>query len=574
MSMVPNPDPGLTFFTVEDFRPGIISQANFGYGVVDNQAPVPVTGLGPTAAAAQPVGTSGCIALPSGGLAPLPQRQATSMPPPGIIINGDTTWITGMTTFGRVSTPNGPSDEIVYGLEYINGGNRIQYVIVLDPQGTYNAAIVTNGPAASVNNSGTYALTGALTMANAVDPTGAATGSAELVLATAFINDAAPIGADSHLYMYPDPYDLGGSVAPYDFAADLPSGQAVGVVLGHQNRIVILQQNEYLWTNASPGKVLAGEFEHFYYTDPPNTIPGNGNPDSLAQNEVFVQEWPVGVGTYGSISAGELFLVKHSGGGFIVSGDLNNPTITWLGGVTPTYGANTTCASSPIGIAYLSNNNGLYVWNGSNTSQKLSGNLNDDFWAVPQPPPSIGPTCNVASWGQWIVAPNNYLYDITTQGWWKLDNQTVPFSWYATSWDGNTLYAMPSNVSGPNASTLPTVYQFSRSVPAPSFSWRSYPIPKSVNRTIEIQEVAVRAQGNGTVVLNFTGTNGTSQNTNPFTLTLDAANQPQLIRADLAPQQAQDVTVTIMSTGTAGGPAPVVYGFSVGFLETTPVNPI
>jgi len=491
------------------------------------------------------------------------------MPPPGIIINGDTTWITGMTTFGRVSTPNGPSDEIVYGLEYINGGNRIQYVIVLDPQGTYNAAIVTNGPAASVNNSGTYALTGALTMANAVDPTGAATGSAELVLATAFINDAAPIGADSHLYMYPDPYDLGGSVAPYDFAADLPSGQAVGVVLGHQNRIVILQQNEYLWTNASPGKVLAGEFEHFYYTDPPNTIPGNGNPDSLAQNEVFVQEWPLGVGCYGSISAGELFCVKHNGGGFIVSGDLNNPTVTWLGGVTPTYNLNATAVSTPIGMVYLSNANGLWAWNGSNTSQKISVQLNDDFYIIPDPLPSIGPTYNLVVWAELFMVPNNYLFDTTTGGWWKLDNQTVPFAWYGVAYDGSSLYAMPSNVT---QSTQPVVYQYSQDTPANVYSWKSYPIPKSIDRMVEVQECAVRAQGNGMVTLTFTADDGSSGPTQPASATFSTTTRPVLQRQVVA-TTGYDVTVTITSTGTGGGPAPVVYGFSVGFLETTPVNP-
>ena len=282
----------------------------------------PVQGLGPTAAAAQAGGTHACIALPSGGLAPLPQTSATYNAPGGTVTTGITNWITGMVTFGLVATPTGPSDEIIYGLESINGGNRIQYIVVIDPQGTYNATIHTNGPAASVNNSGTYALTGALTMANASDPSGVATGTAAVVLATGFIEDAAPIGAYSYLLMYPDPTNPGGTVVPKDYSGSIPPGQAIGVVLAHQNRIVILQQDEYLWTNASAGKVLAGEFEHFYYTDPPNTVPGNGSGSSLAQNEVFVQEWPVGVGTYGSVSAGELFLVKHSGGGFIVTARL------------------------------------------------------------------------------------------------------------------------------------------------------------------------------------------------------------------------------------------------------------
>src|ERR1700722_8860270 len=98
MTMVQNPDPGLTFFTVDDFRPGIISQANYAYQAGDNTSPVPVTGISPTSAAAQPFGTFACMALPSGGLGPLPSVTNTYFAPSGTINSGVTNWITGMTT--------------------------------------------------------------------------------------------------------------------------------------------------------------------------------------------------------------------------------------------------------------------------------------------------------------------------------------------------------------------------------------------------------------------------------------------------------------------------------------------
>jgi hypothetical protein len=565
VTTVQQPDPGLTWFTVDDFRPGIYSQSNFAFGSADNLSPVPVIGLGQNAAAAQAEGTYACLALPSGGLGPLPGIKDTYTAPAGAVSNGVTNWLTGMTTYGRMS---GGSDEIVYGIENVTANQRTQYVIVLDPQTGYNTAIITKGPATSTVGSLSYAVTAALTMANASDNTGVTTGTAVLAITSSFINDAAPLGGTPWLFLYPDPTDPGGTTAPKDYSAYLPA-TGTGVVLAHQNRIVILQQNEYPWTNAIANKVLAGEFEHFYYTDPPNTVPGNGNPDSLTQNEVFVQEWPLGVGCYGSISAGELFCVKHNGGGFIVSGDLNNPTVTWLGGVTPTYNLNATAVSTPIGMVYLSNANGLWAWNGSNTSQKISVQLNDDFYIIPDPLPSIGPTYNLVVWAELFMVPNNYLFDTTTGGWWKLDNQTVPFAWYGVAYDGSSLYAMPSNVT---QSTQPVVYQYSQDTPANVYSWKSYPIPKSIDRMVEVQECAVRAQGNGMVTLTFTADDGSSGPTQPASATFSTTTRPVLQRQVVA-TTGYDVTVTITSTGTGGGPAPVVYGFSVGFLETTPVNP-
>ena len=55
-------------------------------------------------------------------------------------------------------------------------------------------------------------------------------------------------------------------------------------------------------------------------------------------------------GAWGSISASELFLVRHSGGGYVISGDLNSPTVTRLPGVTSTNGIVQVAGQTPIGL--------------------------------------------------------------------------------------------------------------------------------------------------------------------------------------------------------------------------------
>src|ERR1700676_3667779 len=111
--MIENPDPGLTYLTIDDFRPGIVSQAKYAYGASDNSAPVPWLGK---PGAAQENGTVGCIALANGGLAPLPgisKTVSSGYAVPG----GATAWINGVNVHSLASgsSVGFSNDEIVYG---------------------------------------------------------------------------------------------------------------------------------------------------------------------------------------------------------------------------------------------------------------------------------------------------------------------------------------------------------------------------------------------------------------------------------------------------------------------------
>src|SRR5580704_8965129 len=89
----------LEWVTWNNFSPGIISQARFAYGSADNAAPVPFLGQ---PAAAQPDGTYGCMALPNGGLGPMPGPNGTETAPTEAYQDASPAWISGAIVYGPV----------------------------------------------------------------------------------------------------------------------------------------------------------------------------------------------------------------------------------------------------------------------------------------------------------------------------------------------------------------------------------------------------------------------------------------------------------------------------------------
>jgi hypothetical protein len=545
MSMVPSPDPALTYVTIDDFRPGIISQSKFAYQANDNSAPVPWLGK---PGAAQQSGTVGCIALPNGGLAPLPgivKTVATGYTPPA----GVTGYINGAIIYGM-----GGGNEILYGIEAKGGGTRsFQLTSYIDAT-TTTTAVQTFGPAADTTATGIAPLTGALTRVNPTDPT--QPGQPCVALAYTFVQNS---GATQNNWLYPNP----GATGSFDLYEFSPSYNSL--CLTHQNRVVELTLFNYPWVGTVGGQAtFFATNETFNYTDPPNSE------DMGAQNEVFVEEDPGGVGAWGSISAGELFLVKNAGGGFIVSGDLNSPTITYLGGVTPTYGTLSDAAQTVVGLVYASNNNGVWAWQGGMTSQKLSPNLNDDFWQL-NSAGSVG--FSASDWGDWVAMTNGWVFDTLNGGWWQLTNPGFTPLYYGTTADGTGMWAVADSFL--HASD-PIIAKYDHSGPATLYTWKSYPLAQTKDRNLSIQEVILRAQGSGTVTITYEGVGGSGAVTQPVTFDITEGTQPQMIRSNVGTGtgtfQAQDITVAISSSGTSGGPAPIVYSVTSGFLETTPVN--
>lgn len=537
---------GLAWVRIDNFTPGIWSQSNFAYQA---GAAVPAP-----PGAAQEDGTWGCLPLPSGALGPGLGLTATYLPPEDAVQDGITNWVTGAQIFGRVVS----WDDIVYGLESVDGSNQRRFNLMsLFPQIDTTLTLETLGPATSTTAAVPWATTGGLTMVNTTAPY-TARGNACCAIGYTFVQDS---GIVSYLWLYPDPANPGAGPTPGTIS--LPGGVGIGRIVLHQNRIVNLSDELYLWGGTVDGQTaaLAGEMEQFYYTDPPNSnVMGT-------QDEVFVQEHPQGVGCWGSISAGELFLVKRQGGGYIISGDLNSPTVTYLPGVVPTYDLDCESVSCPAGLVYLSQNNGAWLWNGSSVSTKISGQLRDDFF-MGHLGANFGPKGSLAAWGNYVVLPNNWIYDIQAASWWRLDNQAVPFAWAGYSYDGAALYLLPPSIT---EHTDPVVYEYSRTSPANRFQWQSFPLAVSRDRAITVREVVIRAQGTGQVSVTLTGVDGTAASSTPAAGVFDSPTQPAIVPLAVG-ITAHDVTVTVESVGDSSGPAPVIYSIDVGYADQLPAG--
>lgn len=571
-------DQVLKWLEIDDFTPGVIQNLNLAAGLNQSDV-VPAPGKVP----GQAQKAVGCIALPNGGLAPLPGLAtktpwgATTPVAPqhvpttgagaenliiGLFLNGPIYYYGTSTPF-----PQTVGDELIIGQANIDsGGNQHLWVDSLQANITSQSLavnnIVTKGPAVSRLPLAT--MTGGITRANA---SASLIGNPCWALAYYMPAGAAGAGASGYwaLILYPDPTNPG--TAGFVPLVLINGSGGPGDAFCHQNRVVYLQQDQQFW---SGDFTFMGGNEAFIYTDPPN-----GVALLSAAGEIFVQEDPSGYGAWGSQSASELFLVKHRLGGVVISGDLNVPTVTTLEGVMPSYGVVSRGASTAVGFIYASANRGLWAWNGGNASFKLSNQLEDDFFVNPNLPPiQRGPTVDIQRWGDWIVVTNDWLYDTNTNSWWQLPGGSIgSHQWYQASSDGNTLYAAPAVPT-----TTVGLECYSRLAPANEYTWKSFPIRPpgdSKEKQFLVRKVVIRAQGRGTVTVVVTGNQGANSgaaSSPSATLTFSTAHdqsQPSMQIVEMG-QNAQDVTVEVTAQGnTATSPAPVIYSIAVGYEEAS-----
>lgn len=170
---------------------------------------------------------------------------------------------------------------------------------------------------------------------------------------------------------------------------------------------------------------------------------------------LVAEDQPSIFGVIGVVTIDQLLLIKHAGGGALVSGDLDNPTHQRLPHIESTGGLIHKGTHTPIGFCYGSPN-GIFVWQGGNESTRISPQLDGFFWDHTDGTPAesyAGARGRFAYWDGYILAPNNYIFDIEAQSWWRLKvaslapirAQTAPYNCYDTGQDEirRTLYAFP-----------------------------------------------------------------------------------------------------------------------------------
>ena len=521
---------GYTWLAIDDFTAGIWSQP-FGVG------PAPP-------GAAQASGTFGCYATPAGALAPLPGVVAHIGAPSFTNLISTSPWNVG--TFVNFLVGG---DEVVYGLESIDGSGNRRFWLVSHFTGNGADTQLEFETITGSQTPPIHALTGGLTTVNPTQPV--AVGTPVYALAWSDPGNA-------YMWLYPDP-TVSPTNTPYSFANPL-----AGTLYCHQNRIVLFEQKGFPWSGTLGGTAVSLLInDPISYTDPPNSVT-TFTATTNYQRSVFVQEHPQGYGTMGSFSASELFTVKNAGGGAIISGDLNFPSVTALPGVTPTYGVESRPSATPLGLVYLSNGNGVWSWAGNSSSQKLSQQLSDAGFVVAGYPIIDGPSFAAIQFGQWIAMTGNWMYDTITNAWWLLENPlTYQYIDFDISPSTGNLYAGVSQVSTTQTTAIDV---YNTTTPAVVYFWQSFPIPCSVERNVVARRVSLRAQGIGAVVVTLTASPDFGSETETVTFDVSNANHPQTQIQSLG-LQSDDIVISIQSHGTGSDPAPTVYSVGIAYEE-------
>jgi hypothetical protein len=365
--------------------------------------------------------------------------------------------------------------------------------------------------------------------------------------------------------MYPNPATPT-SYTPLKLITDGAPQSLTGMVLGHQNRVIVLANAGYGWPLGGAGAYVVNE--QINSTDPPNstTYPSQ---TTAGQQLVAAAEEPYGFGCGGSISAGELFLVKRRGGGVIINGDIIQPTsITYLPGVQSTGTNYGNADSGTQGLFYCSIDNGAWVWNGSNTSQKISQQLDDSFFQTPDS--GIYLQWYVKCIGDKAYFSNNWCYDMRTNSWWKyapdLQQGGHAFFWIQNV-DGSGFYAAPLTFQSSN---LNAIFRFDFNFPAQHYQWRSTPLKLAgEDRLLDIREIVVRAScaGNfGQVTASVIDKGSTVWG--PVTQTGVVSSGPDLIRFNVAALGVTEPQIQLnIDNQSSSNDMPIIHSISVAYRQ-------
>lgn len=341
-----------------------------------------------------------------------------------------------------------------------------------------------------------------------------------------------------------------------------PAFPQPNIVVTHQNRVVIfpLTLNPF-----GTGEVYATN-EGIYWTAT-NDYTTNAAADF--SNVIFGAENPTGYQTGASLSANEMLLIKSKGGALMLRGDLDNVTSVNLPYVQSAGFSMNWGVATKIGYAYCVDNLGMFVWNGGDTSEDISLQLAKNFW---RPGDQVTDnyfrtptTCT--KYGQYIVTPNNWLYDMDKGGWWRIDNANERQYYHMDSdWSGRWLYG--SRHLWNDGETGEVFYEFDNSLGEVDWSWQSHPIPSTMERVVEAREMILVLKGEGIVTATITGRDGDSD-TAEFRVSSDfpvSIRQPiKVVGNNLQVRLVAEATDAFGTPGPDG--APTVHEVRLGIQE-------
>jgi hypothetical protein len=363
------------------------------------------------------------------------------------------------------------------------------------------------------------------------------------------------------------------------FSDPTDNGFAGNFIICHQGRIIAVDNAQ--WASfLSFGNIFGYNFgasgtlpssEAFQWT-PVNDPLGT----RVRIGSILVEENPTGYGSWVAMNANEVFFVKERGGGVVVRGDFERPTVIRYPGVPSTYGAANLGVVTDKGYVY-GTRYGVWLWSGGDTAEQLSKQLEGWFWRVDDSSDlflRIGQPRGQFNYSfPFLYAPNNWVLDMRTGGWFRLHpnltlepggDDSLSYHSYHVSMNGN-VYAVPGYIDSDQTTIW---HRYDITIGGQYFQWKSQPLARTRNRMLKMREVVVMVQGQGSIACELIGTSASSD---VKTITIDSPDRPIMRRFEVS-VESHDVQLALYSLGSEGFDgdvaAPAVLRATVGFQET------
>jgi len=518
-----------------------------------------------------------CIANHSGALVPLPWRQNPfPLPTPN---TQPPTWVTGLYLppiglLPKDATSNFtanmyPEHQLFVGIEWRDTNanainhNLLRYRRFEAPLGTgYDTIKTTSNPFPAANIYHPNGMNFATTRSNRAD----------------YSKPGPPvviIQGYGYLSEFPDDQNPA-SLTPYNIASGwypTPGSRFILHMTTHQGRVVL---QEVAVNDHGPNTItFVGEnttWSFFNNVDPAKWGTWNGGDPTVPANfdttaKVFVPENPSGFAVMVSMSANELFCVKGARGGMYVTGSLDVGTVVSLPMVT---GAEISqmATVTPIGVVYGNRNSGVWVWNHGDNSTLISPQMIPNFWVTDDTVDLDtfgGISYSLSSCDDWVLTPNNFLYDTQLKSWWRLEDPAIyTYRWVSSQWHFIYTAAQSYTNTDPNP-----IGFFKREWKSPTYSWQSQPIWQSVEDIVSVNDIGLIAEGNGEVRLTLTALDG---QTRSIIIPLSNCGYPERFRERLAIQGKYLQLRIEASSPNAYFPAPTVYSVSLYPFSEAPIG--
>jgi len=346
----------------------------------------------------------------------------------------------------------------------------------------------------------------------------------------------------------------------------------------HQQRLIIfasgVEQNMSAVT--AQGLMRNGSNNLIYWTTPNvNLLPYEAD----ASAELLLSSEERQFGSWVSMNANEMFIVCQDGGGYVIRGDIEYPQVVHLPAVASTHGAGSIGCTTPLGYIY-GTRDGVFAWAGGDTTENVAPNLEGWFWDVENGTNAYRghntPKGKFAYRYPWVFAPNNYVMDVRTKGWFRLEQPTDDLlggtrkNWWGYEVGFAGVYAFNAYCPVDNAhQSQEMIYRYDLSSGQPNYVAVLHPLPIAKTRTIEIREVIVKAQcdpgSTGQIKIGFLDINGVVGGEVTLPLSNTSRNV-QVIRMPVS-HDCTDLQPIITATATSTFAAPRIHSVAFGYRE-------